>query len=139
MLTHRKEFEQLGIPPYQLLELAEASTAVGMYAGMQRSDGRVVVGLAFHGMLVAVAISVGTNGFFVGMNRRSLADFAKLAEIPEGGGKLPLTTSPKPDFYQKFQSDLSGSPLVLYYREQLPHGTCEMVMVYHKLSCYMVH
>jgi len=30
----------------------------------------------------------------------------------------------------RFQTDLSGSPPVLYYCEQLPHGTREIVMVY---------
>ena len=36
----------------------------------------------------------------------------------------------KTRFYRRFQSDLSCSPSMLYYCEQLPHGTYEIVMVY---------
>ena len=68
MLKHRKEFEELGVQPSQLPELAEVATTIGTYAGFQRDEGRVILGLVFYGTSMALAITVGSNGFVVGMN-----------------------------------------------------------------------
>ncbi|KAL2361690.1 hypothetical protein RJZ56_005438 [Blastomyces dermatitidis] len=74
MLNHAAEFEELGITKDRLAELAEAATTVGYLGGMQghRQPGRPIFALSFYGKLVAVAISVGSNGFVIGMNRSSL-------------------------------------------------------------------
>ena len=75
MLKPRTEFEQLGITSDELVEVAEAATSVGYPGGEQgrtRSrPGRPFFCLCFHGILFTVAISVGTNGFVVGMDRSS--------------------------------------------------------------------
>ncbi|KAL2359231.1 hypothetical protein RJZ56_007922 [Blastomyces dermatitidis] len=79
MLAHANEFRQLGISEEQLGEVAEAATTVGYPGGQQggskKGPGRPIFALAFYGKLVAVAISVGSNGFVVGMNRSSLEQF----------------------------------------------------------------
>jgi hypothetical protein len=58
MLKHQGEFEEHGVQPSQLPEIAEASTTVGTYAGSQRDAGRVILRSAFYGTLVALAITV---------------------------------------------------------------------------------
>jgi hypothetical protein len=98
MLKHRKESEELGVQPSQLPELAEAATTIGTYAGIQKDEGRVILGLASYGMQMALAITVGSNGFVVGMNldnKRSRRDFAELVGIPEGelAAKAPCQSS----------------------------------------------
>ncbi|OAX82789.1 hypothetical protein ACJ72_02861 [Emergomyces africanus] len=66
-------------PLEQLTEVAEAATTVGYPGGQQggykKGPGRPIFALAFYEKLVAVAISVGSKGFVVGMNRSSLDQF----------------------------------------------------------------
>ncbi len=58
---------------------AEAATTVGYPGGEQKggmnTPGRPIFGPSFYGQPLAVAISVGSNGFVVGMNRSSLETF----------------------------------------------------------------
>lgn len=65
---HSKEFAKY--EPQQLVELAEASTSVGLYVAThgQGTRTRPIFGLFFYGEPVAVAIQVGSNGFVVSMN-----------------------------------------------------------------------
>ncbi|KAK2765548.1 hypothetical protein FQN54_008402 [Arachnomyces sp. PD_36] len=85
MLKHAEEFKELGITAGQLAELAEAATTVGYPGGYQggskKRPGRPIFALSFYGTLLAVAISVGSNGFVVGMNRSSLDKFLKRTGI----------------------------------------------------------
>ena len=100
MLKHRLEFEQIGITKDQLSEVAEAATSVGIPGGQQGKKGtrlgRPIFGLFFYGKPLAVAVSVGSNGFVVGMNRASWEKFQEktgltdeqineLASWPTGG------------------------------------------------------
>ena len=79
MLTHSKEFWQRGIPNEQLPELAEAATTIGLFGFLQGKKktrvGRPVFGLNFYGKCFSVGVSVGTNGFVIGMNMTSCKDF----------------------------------------------------------------
>jgi hypothetical protein len=78
MLEHAREFEQLGIRHDKLAELAEAATTIGHPGGEQKGGegpGRPIFVLSFYGKPLAVAITVGSNGFVVGMNRSSLEAF----------------------------------------------------------------
>lgn len=79
MLKHADEFEQIGITKDQLSEIAEAATTVGIPGGQQGNKGkrlgRPIFGLFFYGKPLAVAVSVGSNGFVVGMNRSSWERF----------------------------------------------------------------
>jgi len=50
-----------------------------MQGGMQRS--RPILLLYFYDKPIAVAISIGSNGFVVGMNPRNFDDFATKAKI----------------------------------------------------------
>lgn len=100
MLQHAHEFEQIGITKDQLAEIAEAATTIGIPGGVQgqkkKRIGRPIFGLFFYGKPLAVAVSVGSNGFVVGMNRASWVEFQKktgltddrineLASWPTGG------------------------------------------------------
>jgi hypothetical protein len=84
MLKHRKEFEELGVQPPKLPELAEAATTIGTYAGFPRDEGQVILRLVSYEMQMALAITVGNNGFVVGMNKRSRRDFAELVGMGAG-------------------------------------------------------
>lgn len=79
MLKHADEFEQIGITKDQLSEIAEAATTIGIPGGQQGNKakrlGRPIFGLFFYGKALAVAVSVGSNGFVVGMNRSSWERF----------------------------------------------------------------
>ena len=74
ILAHKEDFDNVGIPENRLLELAEATTTVGKasgkFQGKQRAKlpPRPILLLYFYEHPVAVAISVGNNGFVVGMN-----------------------------------------------------------------------
>ena len=83
MIKHAEEFEDAGIDKEQLKELAEAATKVGKDHGPQnkKRPGRVILSLWFRGQPIAVAISVGTNGYVVGMNRQSLKECRKRADL----------------------------------------------------------
>lgn len=87
MLNHASEFEQIGITKDQLSEVAEAATTVGIHGGQQskrgKKLGRPIFGLFFYGKPLAVAISVGSNGFVVGMNRSSWERFEKETQLTE--------------------------------------------------------
>ncbi|KAJ5727371.1 hypothetical protein N7493_005191 [Penicillium malachiteum] len=65
--------------PRQLVELAEASTSVGLHVGTQGRRGRTrpIFGLFFYGEPVAVAVQVGSNGFIVSMNPSNLEKVVK--------------------------------------------------------------
>lgn len=65
--------EELGMYDEQeILELVQAGTSVGQHWGYQGDGtGRPIYGLFFYGRPLAVAISVGSNGYVVGMNRQS--------------------------------------------------------------------
>jgi hypothetical protein len=84
MLNHRAEFEKLGVPASKLMEVAEAATTRGYYGGIQpccKAPGRPIFGLFFHGKPLAVAISIGTNGFIVGMNSSNLSKLLETAKL----------------------------------------------------------
>ena len=71
--AHGSQFNEAGIPPHDYAELVQAATTVGLFTNFQgrrgdRGTGRAVYLLYFHGRGVAVAITIGTNGFVVGMN-----------------------------------------------------------------------
>lgn len=84
MLNHASEFEQIGITKHQLSEVAEAVTTVGIRGGKQgKKPGRPIFGLYFYGKPLAVAISVGSNGFVVGMNRSSWEKFKEETKLTE--------------------------------------------------------
>jgi hypothetical protein len=61
------------------MELAEASTSVGLQVGSQGRRGRArpIFGLFFYGEPVAVAVQVGSNGFVVSMNPSTLDKVVK--------------------------------------------------------------
>ncbi|KAL5364543.1 hypothetical protein BJX96DRAFT_168368 [Aspergillus floccosus] len=65
---HSKEFSHY--EPQRLMELAEASTSIGLPLGIQGKRGhtRPIFGLFFYGEPLAVAVQVGSNGFVVSMN-----------------------------------------------------------------------
>ena len=74
MLKHAEEFEQLGIQETELEEVARSATTMGDFAGSQGGNsrgrtGRPVLLLVYKDTPLAVAISIGSNGFIVGMNR----------------------------------------------------------------------
>ena len=65
--------------PQQLTELAEASTSIGLPMGVQGKKGRScpIYGLFFYNEPLAVAVQVGSNGFVVSMNKKSLDHLAE--------------------------------------------------------------
>lgn len=73
MLDHALEFERLGIQREELVEVAQATTSVGTYAGRQNT--RPVMLLLYKDTPLAVAITVGSNGFVVGMNHQSFRKY----------------------------------------------------------------
>lgn len=79
MLDHAAEFEELGVTKEQMTEVAEAATTVGHPGGIEgkKKPGRPIFGLYFYGQPLAVAISIGSNGFVVAMNRISYDKFLK--------------------------------------------------------------
>ena len=87
---HSREFASY--EPAQLLELAEASTSIGLHIGNQGRTGRSrpIYGLFFYGKPLAVAVQVGSNGFVVSMNPQSLADLAR--RYPQHGSVQELIT-----------------------------------------------
>ena len=79
MLNHAHEFRMLGINETELGEVAKAATTIGDVVGSQGGKtrvgpGRPVLLLIYKDTPLAVAISIGSNGFLVGMNRQ---DFDK--------------------------------------------------------------
>ena len=77
MEQHNKEFQEY--TPEKLMELVEASTQVGKPLGQQGSGSRFrpILGLFFYDQPLAVAVQVGSNGFVVSMNKKSLDDVVK--------------------------------------------------------------
>lgn len=83
ILDHAPEFERLGIHKEELVEVAEAVTSLGTFVGMQNQgkprgknrEDRPVLLLLYKDIPLAVAISVGSNGFVVGMNHQSFANY----------------------------------------------------------------
>lgn len=79
MLILANEFQKSGITNNQLPEIAEAATSIGILGFLKGKTetkiGRPVFALKFYGKCLAVAISVGDNGFVIGMNRTSLKKF----------------------------------------------------------------
>lgn len=61
------------------MELAEASTSIGLPMGIQgqRGRSRPIYGLFFYGKPLAVAVQVGSNGFVVSMNKHSLEELTR--------------------------------------------------------------
>ena len=72
MPTHANEIRKAGIPNEQLPEVAETATTIGILGFLQGKTetqiGRPIVGLNFYGKCFSVAVSVGDNGFAIGMN-----------------------------------------------------------------------
>ena len=84
MLKHKEEFKKVGVDESKLMEVAEAATSVGKQSGLQgKSPGRPILGLFFYKKPLAVAISVWSNGFLVGMNVSSFEKFKIAAGISE--------------------------------------------------------
>lgn len=82
MLKHADEFRQLGISQNELVEVAKAATQVGDVVGSQRGKsrtgpGRPIFLMIYKDIPVAVAISIGSNGFLVGMNRQAFDKYLK--------------------------------------------------------------
>ena len=79
MLDHANEFQKIVITTDQLPEVAEAATKIGIFGFLQSKRGsetdRPVFALNFYGKPLAVAVSVGDNGFVIGMNASSLDTF----------------------------------------------------------------
>jgi len=73
MLDHTPESMRLGIQREELVEVAQAATNVGTYAGSQNT--RPVLLLLYKDIPLAVAITVGSNGFVVGMNHQSFRKY----------------------------------------------------------------
>ncbi|KAI9924193.1 hypothetical protein ASPWEDRAFT_42625 [Aspergillus wentii DTO 134E9] len=74
---HLGEFEEYDSD--KLLELAEASTSVGLPMGIQGKIGRSrpIFALFFYGKPLGIAVQVGSNGFVVSMNKKSLDELAR--------------------------------------------------------------
>lgn len=72
MLTLANEFQKFGITNNRLPEIAEAATSIGILGFLKGKKetkiGRPVFVLKFYGKCLAVAISVGDNGFVIDMN-----------------------------------------------------------------------
>ncbi|KAA8910104.1 hypothetical protein FN846DRAFT_775552 [Sphaerosporella brunnea] len=86
ILRHAPDFEKEGVVGGdKLMELAEAATKVGRQGekGQGKGGGRPIFGLSFHGQPLAVAISVGSNGYVVGMNPSSLEKFLAQNKLDE--------------------------------------------------------
>ena len=83
MLKHKESFEKIGVPESKLIEVAEAATSVGKAGGPQ-GPGRPILGLFFYNDPIAVAISIKTNGFVVGMNLSSLDKFLEKTSTSVG-------------------------------------------------------
>lgn len=79
MLDHANEFQKFNITNDQLPEVAEAATKIGILGFLQGKRGnetdRPVFALNFYDKPLAVAVSVGNNGFVIGMNGSSLDKF----------------------------------------------------------------
>jgi hypothetical protein len=75
--NHSKEFTKY--EPQQLMELAEASTSIGLRVGTHGRGTRTrpIFGLFFYGEPVAIAAQVGSNGFVVSMNPVGLEKVVK--------------------------------------------------------------
>ena len=96
LLKHQAEFPQNDNGEVELIEIAEATSKVGTWVGnlggearkkKQKSGSppaRPIYLLIYKTQPLAVAISIGSNGFVVGMNRQSW---------DENIGKLPTGTS----------------------------------------------
>ena len=98
MLKHKEQFASQGVSETQLAELAEAATTVGKYIGQQSKQAgakpRAIFVLYFYDKPLAVAISIGTNGFLFGMNPRAVSkDMAKAGL--SNSDLLPLHGWPK--------------------------------------------
>lgn len=82
MLKHADEFKKLGINETELEEVAKAATTIGDLVGAQGGKRRVGPGrpiflLIFKDTPLAVAISIGSNGFLVGMNGQDFGRYLK--------------------------------------------------------------
>lgn len=79
MLDHANEFQKFNITNDQLPKVAEAATKIGILGFLQGKRGnetdRPVFALNFYDKPLAVAVSVGNNGFVIGMNGSSLDKF----------------------------------------------------------------
>lgn len=79
MLTHSKEFQQLDIPNEQLPKVAKAATTIRILGFLQgkieTKIGRPVFDLNFYSKCFSVTVSVGDNGFVIGMNKTFQKDF----------------------------------------------------------------
>lgn len=79
MLDHAHEFRKFDITNDQLPEVAEAATKIWILGFLQGKKGneldRPIFALNFYGKPLAVAVSVGSNGFVIGMNGSSLDKF----------------------------------------------------------------
>ncbi|KAI1409998.1 hypothetical protein F5Y13DRAFT_168744 [Hypoxylon sp. FL1857] len=86
LIGHGQEFLKKGIPTDKLEELAEATTTVGYHSGKYqgKGKGRPILLLHFYDKPVAVAISVESNGYVVGMNPRSFNDMMAGLQLPDG-------------------------------------------------------
>lgn len=74
---HNKEDSKF--EPQQLMELAEASTSIGLPMGIQgrTRGGWPIFGLFFYGQPLGVAVQVAPNGVLISMNQKSLGKLAK--------------------------------------------------------------
>jgi hypothetical protein len=85
ILKHKEDFANQGVPETKLLELAEAATKVGYPAGFQGKGkkGRPILLLYFYDKPLGVAITVGNNGFVVGMNPRNFQEMLTQSGVTE--------------------------------------------------------
>jgi hypothetical protein len=67
---HGSEFNAAGIPHSQIPDLVHKAATQGVQVGMQNT--RPIYEVAFMGKTYRVAVDVGSNGFVVGANMRSL-------------------------------------------------------------------
>ncbi len=67
------------------MEVCEAATQIGLHMGNQgKRAGRPIFGMFFRGQPLAVAVTVGKNGFVVGMNRQSYESMKQSSRMSRG-------------------------------------------------------
>ncbi|MFI6079465.1 hypothetical protein ACIBBB_00405 [Streptomyces sp. NPDC051217] len=75
VMQHAPEFEQQGIARDDIADFVVEAAAEGEIVGYQGSGtGRPIYELTYQGRTQRVAVTVGSNGFIVGANPRSLPD-----------------------------------------------------------------